>query len=66
MPPEEAVEPDAGCATLCDSLHAAPVLLQHSEMFQLLSAAAFDGAAARSFNANGFNSEWGCFLAGIV
>jgi hypothetical protein len=64
-PPEEASDCDAGCATLCDSLFPAPVLLQRDEMLQLLTAAAFDGAAARHFNANGFNSEWGCFLAGV-
>ena len=50
---------------LCDSLYPAPVLLQPGEMLQLLTAAAFDAAAARHFNPYGFNSQWGCFLAGV-
>ena len=65
MPPENSTDRDAGCAMLCDSLYPAPMLLNREEMQQLLMAAAFDAAAARRFNPCGFNSQWGCFLAGV-
>ena len=65
VPPEDPTDRDAGCAMLCDSLYPAPVLLQPGEMLQLLTAAAFDAAAARRFDPCGFNSQWGCFLAGV-
>ena len=58
LPSEDIAETQAGCALLCDSLFQAPFLLQSEEVYTLLAAAAFDGAAARLFNPNAFNARW--------
>ena len=65
VPAETATHRATRCAVLCDSMLEAPILLRHEEAVQLLVAAAFDAATARSFNPNGFNAQWGCFLTAV-
>ena len=65
VPPTDAGDRNAGRALLCDSLYPRPFLLENGDAQLLLTAAAFDGAAARQFNPNAFNAQWGCFLAAL-